>query len=84
MAMQKLSRKDRFLQQMLMRVRPAFVAAWAKKLFRVKRCDVKNKFGTFHVDPVSQFASALLSDRGYEPEMCHTLELFSKALMCVY
>jgi len=60
----------------LLRVRPAFVAVWLKKWLRVARRDVATAYGSFHIDPVSQFGSTLVSSEGYEPEMRHTLERF--------
>jgi FkbM family methyltransferase len=60
----------------LLRVRPAFVAVWLKKWLRIARREVTTPYGRFHVDPVSQFGSTLVSRDGYEPEMRHTLERF--------
>jgi FkbM family methyltransferase len=77
-SMKNISITDRLLQRTLMRIRPAFVAAWIKKILRVRRCDVETQFGTFHIDPVSQFAASLLSAEGFEPAMRRTLALFLK------
>ena len=59
-----------------MRVRPAFLAAWLKRLLGVRRKAVKVSEGSFWVDPVSQFAINLVSSHGYEPEMGETLQRY--------
>jgi len=62
-----------------MRVRPAFLAAWLKKVLGVRRKAVKVSEGTFWVDPVSQFAINLVSTHGYEPEMGETLRRYLRS-----
>ncbi|MCX6924886.1 MAG: FkbM family methyltransferase [Verrucomicrobia bacterium] len=57
----------------LLRIRPAFVASFLKKLLRVRRRVVQTEDGKFFIDPVSIFASGLLSKDGYEPDMVNTL-----------
>ena len=69
---------DRFWQYVLFRVRPAMVASWIKRVVGLRRRDIDTSYGTFHIDPVSQFAMALTSVRGYEPEMSNALEHFLK------
>jgi FkbM family methyltransferase len=69
---------DRFWQYVLFRVRPALLASWVKRLVGVHRRDIDTPGGAFYADPVSQFAVALGSDRGYEPEMSHALGHFLK------
>jgi FkbM family methyltransferase len=72
-----MNRAD-FSRRWLLRTRPAFVAAWLKRLLRVERQEVETLYGRFLVDPVSQFGNALTSRAGYEPEMRRTLELFAR------
>jgi len=72
----KLSAKDLFLQQILMRVRPAFLAAALKKVFGIRRKTVEVKEGVYWIDPVSQFAVNLVAEHGYEPEMGETLRRY--------
>jgi FkbM family methyltransferase len=72
----RLSPADSSWPRWLLRVRPAFVAAWLKKWLGVERCEVETPFGRFLIDPVSQFGNALVSSDGYEPEMRRTLETF--------
>jgi len=72
----KLSAKDLFLQQILMRVRPAFLAAGLKKVLGICRKAVEVKEGIFWIDPVSQFAVNLVTEHGYEPEMGETLRKY--------
>lgn len=74
----RFTRRDRIWQFVLFHIRPAFVASWLKKLAGMRRRDIATGRGVFHVDPVSQFAVALASPRGYEPEMCSALEHFLK------
>lgn len=58
----------------LMQVRPAYLASWLKKLLRIKRMEVETPFGSFYVDPVSNFGTFLLSGEEYEPEMRETVQ----------
>jgi FkbM family methyltransferase len=76
MSHKNISPADLFLQRTLMRVRPAFLAAWLKKVLRVRRKPVETKEGIFWIDPISQFAINLISPRGYEPEMGETLRRY--------
>jgi len=72
----RLAPADASWPRWLLRVRPAFVAAWLKKWLGVERCEVETPLGRFYIDPVSQFGNALVSREGYEPEMRRTLEMF--------
>lgn len=63
---QQFSIKDRVLQRVLLRVRPASLGALLKKGLGVRRSVIATDAGHFYVDPVSGFG-ALLSQGGYEP-----------------
>lgn len=76
MSAQKLSAGDRAMQKILMRVRPAFLAAWLKKVLGIRRKAVETKEGIFWIDPVSQLAINLVAPHGYEPEMGETLRRY--------
>jgi FkbM family methyltransferase len=73
-----LSPYHRLLQYTLLRVRPAFVAAWLKNLFRVKRMSAKTPQGVFWVDPVSLLGVRLTREGTFEENMILTLEKFLK------
>ncbi len=66
----------RILQAVLMRVRPAPVAVWIKKLLGVSRLNVETQQGIFFIDPVSLLGIALSQRDCYEPNMCSTLKQF--------
>ncbi len=76
MSAQKLSAGDRAMQNILMRVRPAFLAAWLKKVLGIRRKAVETKEGIFWIDPISQFTINLVAPHGYEPEMGETLRRY--------
>jgi FkbM family methyltransferase len=59
--------------RVLLHIRPALVGSFLKKLLRVRRRMVHTENGNFFIDPVSIFASGLLSKDGYEPDMVNTL-----------
>lgn len=75
---QAFSAGERFWQRVLFRIRPAILASWMKRLIGLRRRDIETDYGSFHVDPVSQFALALTSAKGYEPEMSHAVGWFLK------
>src|SRR3954453_22426329 len=57
--------KDRVLQNLLLRVRPAALGSLLKKGLGVKRSVIVTDAGRFYADPVSGFAR-LLTNGGYE------------------
>ncbi|HEX7558597.1 MAG TPA: FkbM family methyltransferase [Usitatibacter sp.] len=67
------------LQRLLLRVRPAFLAAGIKKLLRIERLVVDTRHGRFLLDPVSNLGSRLMRTGEYEPEMARTLEHYLAA-----
>lgn len=71
--------RDRFWQNVILHVRPALVASWIKRFIGLRRRDIETRYGIFHIDPVSQFAMALTSTRGYEPEISGALAHFLKS-----
>lgn len=73
-----LSSYQRFLQRVLIRVRPNVLAAWLKPLLRVKRVTVPTAHGTFWIDPVSLLGIALTNQGEHEHGMVQTLEKFLK------
>jgi FkbM family methyltransferase len=73
-----LSRRDRFLQRVLLRVRPAFLGAALKRLLGIERIVVATRHGRFFIDPISNLGSTLTASGEYEPEMIRTLAYFLK------
>jgi FkbM family methyltransferase len=69
-----LSFYHRFLQTLLMRVRPAPLAVFTKRLLAIKRIVVDTPSGTFRIDPASHLGSALTKVGTYEPQMVKTIE----------
>ncbi|MEX0643451.1 MAG: FkbM family methyltransferase [Pirellulales bacterium] len=63
---------------MLRDLRPAWVAASAKKLIGIKRIPLHVDAGTFHIDPISHFGCNLIQHRAYEPAMTDTLRRYLK------
>jgi FkbM family methyltransferase len=57
----------------LMRVRPAYLASFLKKVLRVQRKMVQTETGAFYIDPVSNFGTQAQSAQGYEPVMVRTI-----------
>ena len=57
----------------LLRLRPAFLASWLKRILRIKRRVVTTTHGRFFIDPASQFGGNVMSSEGYEPEMVQTV-----------
>jgi 23S rRNA U2552 (ribose-2'-O)-methylase RlmE/FtsJ len=58
----------------ILKVRPAFIASFLKRLLRVKRCVVKTINGNFFVDQLSNFGQGILSQTGYEPDLVDALK----------
>lgn len=54
--------------QFLMRVRPAPLAAFIKRLLCIRRCELTTPEGTFWVDPVSDIGQRIWRVGSYEPE----------------
>ena len=58
----------------LLKIRPAFVASFLKKVFMINRSVVETDYGRFYVDPVSNFGNAIMSSHAYEEEVIESLE----------
>lgn len=67
------------LYRLLLRIRPAFVASFLKRVLRIRRRVVETPEGRFFVDPASNFGFALLSKNEYEPELTHTVKSLLQA-----
>jgi FkbM family methyltransferase len=53
----------------LMRIRPASLASFIKKIFRIKRFFLETEYGVFYIDPVSNFGDALITNGVYELDL---------------
>lgn len=62
----------------LLRLRPAFIASFLKRILRVKRRLIETSEGKFFIDPLSNFGDRLLTAGGYEPEMTDSLKRILK------
>lgn len=62
-----------FLYGLIMKIRPAALAAALKKLVRVKRHVIEVEQGRFFIDPISHLGFSLLRSREYEPQMSRVL-----------
>jgi FkbM family methyltransferase len=62
------------IQHLLLRIRPAFLATYLKKLLRIERVVVDTSRGRFLLDPVSNLGARLMRTGEYEPDMTRTLE----------
>ena len=71
----KLSESISFLQ-FLLRIRPAPLAVFLKRLMRIKRKVVDTDTGKFWIDPASNLGITLLREGAYEPGMQAILEHF--------
>ena len=78
MSKASLSFKNRLLQKLLMRVRPASVASFMKAVFRIKRVVLETKDGSFYIDPVTVFAAILTDSGEYDPDLKQILESILK------
>jgi FkbM family methyltransferase len=58
----------------IMRIRPALLAVWVKKLLRIRRFEYPTAEGVFWLDPASDFGMRLIRDGFYEPDMLATLK----------
>lgn len=68
--------RDRVLQAALLRVRPAALASFLKRAFRVRRRVVETAEGRFLIDPVSHFGAALTRDGVHEPGTVDAIRQF--------
>ena len=65
---------DKF-HALLLSVRPAELADWLKRIFRIERREVDAPGGLkLWIDPVSHFGRAVVSAEGYEPQMSSLLK----------
>ena len=62
------------LYRTLLRVRPAAIASWAKRLLRIRRTVVTTAAGQFWADPASHLGLRLIEQGEYEPEMAAVLD----------
>ena len=62
------------LYRLLLRIRPAFVASFLKRMLRIHRRVAETPEGRFFIDPASNFGYALLSENAYEPELTHAVK----------
>jgi len=62
----------------LLRVRPAFVASFLKKLLGIRRRVVQTVHGRFFIDPLTYFGDVLVTEDSYEPQMINALKRILK------
>lgn len=67
---------SRRLAALLLRIRPALLGQWTKRLLRWGRLEVQVADGRFWVDMASNFGFRVTSDEGYEPETKALLSSF--------
>jgi FkbM family methyltransferase len=67
---------QRWLQTLLMRIRPAPLAALLKRALRTGRTVIDTTHGRFWVDPFSNLGTTLCRHGSYEPMMQKTLETY--------
>ncbi len=60
--------------RLLLRIRPAFIASFLKRLLRIRRRVVDTQEGRFFIDPASNFGYALLTESTYEPELSQAVK----------
>ncbi len=65
---------ERALQTVLMRTRPAPLAAALKRAFGIRRRPLETPHGTFWIDPVSSLGADVCSTGAYEPGMRRNIE----------
>lgn len=70
----ELTTYQRFLQSVLMRVRPSVLAAALKPLLGVRRVPLETPHGIFSIDPVSVLGWVISRDGVHELGMVQTLE----------
>ena len=74
-----LTPTQRALQKILIRIRPAPVASFIKKMLGLDRVVVTTANGQFWVDPISNLGVCLCEDGVYEADMQKTLETYLSA-----
>lgn len=67
---------DLLLRRLLLKIRPAWLAAHIKHALGVRRRELDTAQGRFFIDPVSHVGGDLLAMGHYEPEMQATIETF--------
>lgn len=67
---------DILLRRLLLKIRPAWLAAHIKHLLRIRRREIETRQGRFLVDPISHVGGDLIEFGHYEPEMQATIEQF--------
>jgi FkbM family methyltransferase len=70
--------RSRSLAALLLRIRPALLGQWIKRLLRWGRVEVQVADGRFWVDMASNFGIRVTSAEGYEPETKALLVSFLK------
>lgn len=70
--------RSRSLAALLLRIRPALLGQWIKRLLRWGRVEVQGADGRFWVDMASNFGIRVTSAEGYEPETKALLVSFLK------
>ena len=64
------------LGRLIMRIRPAVLAAFVKKLLCIRRIETATAEGVFWLDPASYVGLTLLEKGSYEPEMLGVVKHF--------
>jgi FkbM family methyltransferase len=62
------------LGRWLLRVRPARLAAWLKRLLRVRRVTVRTSHGLFWIDPASLLGQEIAGRGGFDPDTLAALQ----------
>ena len=57
----------------LLKIRPAFIATFLKKVFMIKRYVIETKWGNFFIDPISNFGNEITSNQVYEEDVLQSL-----------
>lgn len=63
-----------FLIALLVKVRPAWLASFLKRILRINRFIYSTPQGKFFIDPASQFGFTLLSSGTYEKEVTEYIQ----------
>ena len=58
----------------LMKIRPAYIASFLKKVLLIKRKVINTGNGKFYIDPLSGFGQGVLSEENYEPELTKVIK----------
>lgn len=62
------------IHRFLFRLRPAWLAAWIKRVLGIKRELIEVPHGKFFADPVSNFFMFVTAPEGYEPELTQCVQ----------